>query len=63
MKYFSEVELPIFNDLNLELNNLNLEWHKPEDLLEGEQICLNSAEGYTDDYYFGSGSFVRRYVL
>lgn len=62
MKYFSEVDLPIFNDLNLELNNLNLEWHKPDDPLEGEQICLNSAEGYTDDYHFGSGYFVRRDV-
>lgn len=62
MKYFSEVELPNFLNLENELNALNLEWLKPERPLQGEQICLNSAEGYTDDYHFGSGYFERREI-
>lgn len=55
--YYDTINLPIVEGLLEELDNLNLEWFKPSNPHSAQQICLNAAPGYTDDYSFGAGYF------
>jgi hypothetical protein len=57
LTYYDKILLPRFHGLLEELNSLNLEWFQPSNPHSAQQICLNAAPGYTDDYSFGAGYF------
>lgn len=61
MKYFEKIELPIFKNCIEYLNLLKLsnevKWFKSAIPTNADQICLNAAQGYTDDVSFGAGYF------
>ena len=56
MKYFTELNLPIYETLWLELDQMLssnvLDWG------DQNQICLNSIPGFENDYYKGAGSLL-----
>jgi hypothetical protein len=56
MKYFTEVNLPTYDTLLVELNELlnsdKLSWG------EQNQICLNSLPGFENDFHKGAGSLI-----
>jgi len=56
MKYFTEISLPSYDTLFLELNELlnsdKLSWG------EQNQICLNSVSGFETDFHKGAGSLI-----
>ena len=57
MKYFCDVDLPVFEGLIEELESMELNWFQPSNPLSAQQICLNAPVGYTDDIGFGAGFF------
>ena len=57
LTYYDTVDLPQTEGLLEEIDKLNLEWFQPSNLNSAQQICLNAAPGYTDDYSFGAGYF------
>ena len=57
MKYFRDVDLPVFEGLIEELKSMKLNWFQPSNPLSAQQICLNAPVGYTDDIGFGAGFF------
>jgi hypothetical protein len=58
MKYFYEVDLPIFENLHKEIENIGLTWFAAKNPTQADQICLNAPKGYTDDTSFGAGYFI-----
>jgi hypothetical protein len=58
MKYFQDIDLPTYKNLDKELKDLNVKWFEHANPLQAAQICLNAPNGYTDDPSFGSGYFI-----
>lgn len=58
MKYFQDVDLPTYKNLDNELKDLNVKWFEHANPLQAAQICLNAPKGYTDDASFGAGYFI-----
>lgn len=63
MKYFDgDINLPTYGGIMHEIRRLDsnfkkLQWSQPSNPLSAQQICLNAAPGYTDDFTFGAGYF------
>jgi len=55
MKYFTEIDLPVYADLHTELNKLieakTIAWHF-------RQICINTTVNEPDNYVLGCGSLI-----